>query len=140
MGLLSRADLREKQREGVWRVEPWSEEGQAEPGMQKQSPWRGSCVFSKYSEKLVKYFKQRSGIILISICKNYFGSLCVENRLGSTYGKANMMDIFVSSLLQLDKGKPIFAIPTLACYLSGGEILAYEGIDLIEIYNWKMEK
>ena len=140
MGLLSRADLREKQREGVWRVEPWIEEGQAEPGMQKQSPWRGSCVFSKYSEKLVKYFKQRSDIILISICKNHFGSLCVENRLGSTYGKTNMMDIFVSSLLQLDKGNPIFAIPTLACYLPSGEILVYEGIDLIEIYNWKMEK
>lgn len=39
-------------------------------------PGRGSCLFSKYSEKLVKYFKQRSETILIYICKNYFGYLC----------------------------------------------------------------
>lgn len=56
-------------------------------------PCRGSCVFSKYSEKLVKYFKQRSDIILIYICKNYFGYLCVENGLENTYCKTNMMGI-----------------------------------------------
>lgn len=35
-------------------------------------PSRGSCLFSKYSEKLLKYFKQRRE----TICKNYFGYLC----------------------------------------------------------------
>ena len=41
----------------------------------------------------------------------------IDWRVESTYGKTNMMDIFISSLLQLDKGKPIFTSPTLACYL-----------------------